>query len=154
MRLTTILIAATLVSACALRTADPATAERELRAANAAYDKALIDGDADALDSFYTADFQIIDDDADVHGKADQISFMTTQLDLLSARSDDVRVKILAADAALVTGRFAGRYRLEGKENDFTERYTSIWVREDGDWKIRHEHSSIVPKPEAPVPTA
>jgi ketosteroid isomerase-like protein len=52
---------------------------------------------------------------------------------------------MLGPDAALLTGRFKGRYRMGGKEADFTERYTSVWVREGKDWRVKHEHASLVP---------
>ena len=113
--------------------------------ANAAYDRALIAGDAAALGNIYAEDFTIIDDDGAIHGKQDQIAFMTTKVDLLDARSDDIKVTPLGPDAALVTGRFTGSYRMDGKENAFTERYTSVWVRKDGAWKVRHEHASLLP---------
>lgn len=129
--------------------ADSEQSRRELETANAAYDRALIAGDAAALAKVYTDDFQIIDDDGAIHGKQDQIDFMTTKLDLLNAEGDDIKVTMLGPDSALLTGRFTGRYRMDGKENDFTERYTSVWVRKDGQWKVRHEHASLVPKPEA-----
>ena len=119
-----------------------------LQAANAAYDRALIDGDAAALANIYTDDFTIIDDDAGIHDKRDQIRTMTEVVDLLEARSDDVQITPLGPDHALVTGRFTGRYRAGGSENQFTERYTSVWVRKDGEWKVRHEHASVVPKPQ------
>jgi ketosteroid isomerase-like protein len=150
MRGVLILFSAILLAACdrpaaKQDSAAQANAEAELKAANVEYDKALVDGDAAALGRLYTADFQIIDDDAQIHDRAEQIAFMTKSLDLLNAKSDGVRVRILGPDAALLTGRFSGRYRLEGKVNDFTERYTSVWVRDGGSWRIVHEHSSVVP---------
>lgn len=148
MKVISMLTAALLLGACAARGEDPATIERELRAANETYDRGLVDGDAAVLDRFYTSDFTIIDDDAAIHGKQGQIQFMTREVDLLEARSDDVRVTILGPDAAMLTGRFAGRYRYKGAENAFTERYTSIWVRDDDQWRVRHEHTSLLPKPE------
>ena len=150
MRIATALIAAVSLSACDLRSADPATAERELRAANEEYDQGLVAGDAAVLDRFYASDFSIIDDDAGIHDRSDQIDFMTKEVDLLSARSSDVKVKMLGPNAAMLTGLFAGRYRYQGKESDFTERYTSIWVRQDGRWRVQHEHASLLPQPEAP----
>ena len=150
MRFAAALVAALSLSACDLRSADPTTVERELLAANAEYDQALIEGDAVKLDRFYSDDFQIIDDDAGIHGKRDQIDFMTEQVDLQQASSDDIKVTILGPEAAMLTGRFIGRYQYQGKENDFTERYTSIWVRQNGEWRVKHEHASLVPKPEAP----
>lgn len=123
-----------------------AGAEIVLRAANAAYDKALIDGNADALRRLYTDDFRMIGARAEVRGKADQIQLMTEKIDFLQAKSDDVRITMLSPDAALLTGRFIGRYRLEGQENNFTERYTSNWVRDGEQWRVKHEHSSTTPR--------
>ena len=117
-------------------------------AANAAKDEAMIARDAARLARFYTDDYSLIDDDAGVHGKSDQVRFMTREVELLRARSDDVQVTMLAPDAALVTGRLTGRYRMDKKESDFIERYSGVWVRQGRDWRVRHEHGSLVPAPE------
>ena len=146
MRQTIALFTLLLLSACQSGAPTANSSEEALRAANAAYDKALIAGDAKALREAYSDDFRMIDADAEVHGKADQIRFMTEQVKLLHAKTDDVIVRMLSPDAALLTGRFTGRYRLDGREADFTERYTSIWVRDRGKWRLTHEHSSTVPK--------
>lgn len=151
MRKTTVTIMLAALAACSDGGTNAETSTTELRAANAAYDRALIAGDAAALGRIFTDDFTIIDDDANVRGKREQIKTLTEVVDLLEARSDDVKIATLGADAALMTGRFTGRYRAGGKENTFTERYTSVWVREDGEWKVKHEHASVVPKPE-PAP--
>lgn len=146
-----LVIAMLLLSAgCAAAGEDKGAAEKALLAANAEYEKALIAGDAAALGRFYTDDFQIIDDDGAIHRKANQIAFMTKEVDLLQARGDDVKVTMLGRDSALVTGRFAGRYRYNGKVEDFQERYTSVWQRQDGNWRVRHEHASSVPKAAPP----
>ena len=144
-----ILATAAALAACTNSGPDPAAAERDLRRTNAAYDKALVDGDAAALNRFYADDFQIIDDDAEVSDKQDQIRFMTKEVDLLDAKSDDVRISMLGPDSALMTGRVTGRYRYRGEENDFVERYTAVWVRDGENWRLKHEHSSI--EPEAPA---
>lgn len=150
MRSTLILFSAVLLAACdrpAAKNDDPARGNpvAELRATNAAYDKALVDGDVAALNRFYADDFRIIDDDGGVHDKQNQIQFMTEKVDLLNARGDDVEVTLLGPNAALVTGRFSGRYRMDGKEIDFSERYTSVWVRHGDEWRVRHEHTSMMP---------
>ena len=58
----------------------------------------------------------------------------------------NVRVRMLSPDAALLTERFTGRYRLDGREADFTERYTSIWVPDRGKWRLTDEQLSMVPQ--------
>lgn len=124
--------------------------EGQLRAANDRYDRALVDGDAAALNRYYTDDFQRIGNDGAVHDKTNQVQLMTEEVDLLNGRGSELSVTMLGPDRALVTGRFAGRYRHKGNEDNFTERFTSLWVRKDGEWRIRHEHASLVPNPEPP----
>ena len=134
------------IAGCSSGSGEPAEAEavRAVMAANAAKDAAMVRRDARALGEFYTEDFQIIDDDGVVHDRANQIAFMTTSVQLLEARSDEVRVKMLAPGVALVTGRMTGRYRTGRREQDFVERYTGVWVRQGGRWRVRHEHGSMV----------
>jgi hypothetical protein len=69
---------------------------------------------------------------------------MTKEIDLLSAESADVRAILLAKNAAVITGVVKGRYRQKRREHAFAERYTSIWVTEDSQWRVRHEHSSTI----------
>ena len=115
-----------------------------LVAANAAKDRAMVAGDGAALAKFYTSDYRVIDNDGNVHDRRDQIAFMTKEVDLLDAESADVRVTLLAKNAAVVTGVVKGRYRQEGRKQKFAERFTSIWVSEDSQWRVRHEHSSTI----------
>jgi len=123
-------------------------AQNAVLTANAAKDGAMIARDATRLERFYTDDYLLIDDDAALHDKQDQVRFMTQNVELLRARSDDVKVTMLAPEAALVTGRLTGRYRMGGRESDFTERYTGVWLRQDGRWRVKHEHGSLVPSAE------
>ena len=147
MRATPLLAALALLGACHQGGRDQASAGSALRAANAQYDKALVDGDAAALERYYTDDFQRFGNDGQVHGKKDQIAAMTREVDLREARSDEVMVTMLGRDSALVTGRVSGRYRYRGKDDDFTERFTSVWVRDGDRWRVRHEHASLLPRP-------
>ena len=147
MRALTLMVATGLLAACNQPSSVRDNPEDQLREANARYDRALIDGDAAALNRYYTDDFQRIGNDAAVHNKKDQVQLLTQEVDLLSGRGDDVKVTILGPESALVTGRFAGRYRYKGTEENFTERYTSVWIRKDGQWRVRHEHASLAPKP-------
>lgn len=146
MRLTTPIFATLFLIGCAQSAPDQKAATEAVIAANAAKDEAMIARDAAALGAFYTDDYRVIDDKAAIHDKKDQVEFMTQQVELLEARSDEVRVTMLAPDAALVTGRLTGRYRMDGKEAGFTERYTGVWVREGEKWRVRHEHGSMVPE--------
>ncbi len=143
-----ILIALLVFTSCGEAQHDEARTRDAVIAANAARDEAMIARDAARLARFYTDDYMRFGSDANVHGKRDQVQFMTRNVELLRARSDDVQVTMLAPDAALVTGRLTGRYRMDNQESDFIERYTGVWVRRGGDWQVKHEHGSLVPAPE------
>ena len=148
MRPALLMIALAMVTGCGEARRDEGRAKAAVIAANAAKDAAMIARDAARLARFYTDDYLLIDDDAGVHGKSDQVRFMTQDVELLRARSDDVRVTMLAPDAALVAGRLTGRYRMAKREFDFVERYTGVWIRQGEDWRVKHEHGSLVPAPE------
>ena len=124
---------------------DPAMA---VKAANGAKDKAMIARDPVQLADFYTDDYLLIDQEAKTHDKRDQVQFMTQNVELLTGVSDDVKVTMLSPDTALVTGRMRGRYRMAGKESDFVERYTGIWLRQGQEWRVKHEHGSTAPDTE------
>ena len=147
---TSVTIGLLMLSACNAAVTD-APRERQsaieaVTAANAAKDRAMIARDAEALAAFYTEDYQVIDSRAGIHDKKNQVDFMTNSVELLSADSDQVRVGMLGADAALVTGRLTGRYRMNGKESDFVERYTGVWVKQGEEWLVKHEHGSLLPE--------
>ena len=151
MRFATMVIGSLLLTACnpagADKRQDDSTAIEAVMAANAAKDRAMVGRDAKALAAFYTDDYRVIDSRADIHDKENQVSFMINSVELLEADSDEVKVEMLAPDAALVTGRLTGRYRMDGKESDFVERYTGLWVRQGQHWRVKHEHGSMQPQP-------
>ena len=150
MRLAIVALGSLLLAACGGAIADSpkdrTAAIEAVTAANAAKDRAMIARDREALARFYTEDYQVIDGRAGIHDKKNQVDFMTNSVELLKADSDQVKVEMLAPDTALVTGRLTGRYRMDGKESDFVERYTGIWVRQGQEWRVRHEHGSMLPE--------
>lgn len=144
MRAAVLLLGIAILAACGESGSGTHSTVQVLEAANAAKDRAMVAGDSPALENFYTADYQIIDPDGDVHDRGNQVEYMTREVDLVSAVSSDVEVRMLSKNAALVTGRMRGKYRRDGKLSPFDERFTSIWVSEDSQWRVRHEHSSDI----------
>ena len=51
---------------------------------------------------------------------------------------------LLAADAAVLTGKFVGRTRVAGREFGFSERYSTVWVNERARRRLVLEHGTIV----------
>ena len=143
MRRAAFVLAVWFLAGCSEPDAQTHSPVRVIEAANAAKDRAMVAGDPAFLENFYTADYRLIDESGEVHDRRKQVEFMTKSVDLLSATSEDVQVRMLGKNAALVTGRVRGTYRRDGKERPFDDRFTSIWVSsEDSQWRVRHEHSS------------
>ena len=147
MRAAALLFGALILSACGEGEAGSDSAARVLEAANASKDRAMVAGDPAALENFYTADYRFIDSNGAVRDKAAQVKAITEGMDLLSASSSDVKVGVLGKNSAVVSGRLKGKYRRDGEEHSLDEHYTRIWVTEDSQWRLRHEHSSEVKPP-------
>jgi ketosteroid isomerase-like protein len=118
--------------------------EQELLKANQAYDQALVRGDAAALDRMYADEFVYTTFDGAVRDKTQQLSFTKSgDLRLESGKSDDVRIPIYE-NAAVMTGRFTAKGKFKGKNLDILERYTAVWVKQDGRWLLVAEQGNEI----------
>lgn len=116
-----------------------------LEAANAAYDAAILAQDRAALEALYSERYSYLAEDGAMRGRADKIAFLTDPANRLTdAQSEEIEVEVFT-DAALVTGRFSGGYMSDGREARFSEHFTTVWVKEDGAWRLRYEHVSPMP---------
>jgi len=138
---------ALILSACATSGPPASQASDDLRAANAAYDAALISADRQALEEILTDDFRFVTDTGAIVDKRTQIDDLTSgRFDILTAASDELSIE-RHGDAALIVGRFRASVRYGDEQTDIVERYTTLWVWRDGRWRLRHEHSSLQPRP-------
>lgn len=125
----------------------PARDEQGLRAANAAYDRAIVAGDRAALERFLASDYVYISPEAAVRDRAATIGQLTSgDFRIVSSGSEDVQIRWLG-DTALVTGRFRAQVTMGGRTFPNDERYTSLWTRGEEGWQVRHEHASTTPQP-------
>lgn len=125
--------------------ADRTEAESELRRANADYDRAIVTGDAAALDAILADDYSYVTAEGEVRDKVTQIAALTSgQMQIMSAGSEDVAIRWIGDDALMI-GRFPARVRSGGRTVQIDERYSALWSREDGRWRLRHEHASLIP---------
>ena len=124
---------------------DRTEAEQQVRRANADYDRAIVTADAAALDSIMSEDFVHVTAQGEVRDKPTQIATITSgRSQVMSAGSEDVSVRWIGDDALLV-GRFPARVRSGDRTIAINERYSALWSRQDGRWRLRHEHSSLIP---------
>lgn len=119
-------------------------AEREVREANEAYDRAIVSRDVKAYESILADNFVSTSFDGTVNDKAGEIDKVKNRdLKFEYGKSDDVRVS-LYGNTAVVTGRFTARGFSSGKPFSFVERYTGVFVKQNGKWWLVAEHSSEV----------
>lgn len=119
-------------------------AETSLRAANAEYDKALVDADVQVLDRLYSEDFTYTSFDGVLRSRTEQIAFVKAgKLGLTAGSSDEVRIRVYG-DFAVITGRFNGVVGDGPGKRSFHERYTTAWLRRDGRWVLLVEQGNLI----------
>ena len=119
-------------------------AERALLRANREYDEALVRGDAEALERIYADEFVYTTFDGTVRDKSQQIAFTRSgDLKLESGRSDDVTVRVYG-NTAVMTGRFTAKGQFRGEKIDVRERYTAVWVKSGGRWRLVAEQGNEI----------
>lgn len=119
-------------------------AEREVLAANAAFDRAIVTRDADAYERILADDFILTAADGTVSDKKGEIAKVRSDdLTFESGKSDDVRVKVYG-NTAVVTGRFTAKGKNAGRDFTFVERYTAVFVKQNGRWQMVAEQATEI----------
>lgn len=109
--------------------------EAALRAIEAKWDAASLKGDTAAFGTIYADTFISTDTDGKVRTKTELLARMKAgEIKYLSAKAEDIKVG-LYGDAAVVNGRWAGKWVEKGKNIDSTERFTDFFVRQNGQWR-------------------
>ena len=118
--------------------------EQELLKANQEYDTALLRGDAAALDRLYADEFVYTNPDGEIRDKAQQLAFTRSgDLKFQSAQSSDVKVRVYGK-TAVMTGRFNAKGTFKGENIDVRERYTAVWVKQNGRWRLVAEQGNFI----------
>lgn len=122
--------------------------EQELLKANREYDAAIVAGDANVLDRIFADDFVYTNPDGEVKNKAQQLAFARSgDLKLESGQSDDVKVRVYG-NTAVMTGRFTAKGQFKGKNLEINERYTAVWIKQNGRWRLIAEQGNFI-KPQS-----
>ncbi|MGH9882691.1 MAG: nuclear transport factor 2 family protein [Pyrinomonadaceae bacterium] len=104
--------------------------------------QAQIDADAVALDRIYAADFIGIGPSGTVRTKPQVISdFTSGNLRFQSITTDDVQVRIYG-NTAVETGRSTMNGHDSGKAVPRDNRFTRVWVKQQGRWRLVANHYS------------
>jgi ketosteroid isomerase-like protein len=101
----------------------------------------------DLLASLLDEDFVITFEDGSIYGKTGYISFSaTTTIHVDLAEMADVKVRMHGKTAILT-----GVYHEKGKDKDgpydFHDRFTDVWMKSGGKWRLIASHYAIPLKP-------
>jgi ketosteroid isomerase-like protein len=112
------------------------------------YDVALMRAESGWFERAFVDDYLLILGDATTYTKSEYIRQLTSrELIWETASGQDQRVRMYG-DTAVVTGRFSGKGRLNGKPFTTDERFTSVWIKRNGRWTAVSEHAVCV-RPQA-----
>jgi hypothetical protein len=104
--------------------------------------QAQIDADAVALDRIYAPDFIGIGPSGTVRTKAQVIAdFASGDLKFQSIATDDVQVRIYG-NTVVETGRSTMIGQDKGKAVPRDNRFTRVWVKQQGRWRLVSNHYS------------
>jgi ketosteroid isomerase-like protein len=104
--------------------------------------QAQIDADAAALERIYAADFIGVGPSGAVRTKPQVISdFTSGELKFQSITTDEVQVRIYG-NTAVETGRSTMNGQDRGKAVPRDNRFTRVWVKQQGHWRLVLNHYS------------
>ena len=116
--------------------------EAELIALAHAWDRAMVGNDADAIGRYMADDWIIIGSDGSIGEKAGFLALIASGAlthDVMT--SEDLRVRVYG-ETAVVTARGVSGGRYQGRPFRETERSSSVFVRQGGQWRCVLTHLS------------
>ena len=103
------------------------------------YKQRKIDKVAALLDE----DFVITFEDGSVYSKTGYISYnAAASLRIVEAETSELRIH-LHGNTAVMTGIYHERGDEKGKPYDYRDRFTDVWMKKDGKWRIVASHYAM-----------
>jgi ketosteroid isomerase-like protein len=101
----------------------------------------------DLLASLLDDDFVITFEDGSIYGKTGYISFSaTTTIHVDLAEMADVKVR-MHGNTAILTGVYHEKGKDKDGPYDFHDRFTDVWMKSAGKWRLIASHYAIPLKP-------
>ena len=123
-----------------------APADVELARVSRAYDTAITQRNLSALEKFIAPGAVFTTATGRVMERAAVLEMLAApDTHYESVESDDIKRRI-TGDVAVETGRVKVQGKRKGQPVDETQRYTDVWVRQNGSWRLIAEHTSLIPK--------
>jgi ketosteroid isomerase-like protein len=109
---------------------------QEIRAADARRFAAMVQGDLTALEGLLTEDLTYTHSTGQVESRTELLeSLRSGRLRYLAATPSESHVR-LVGETAIVTGRAELRVSAQGRELTVPVRFTEVWVKSGGAWKL------------------
>lgn len=107
--------------------------------------KAWVDSDRSTIDAILAPEWSVTDASGRVLTKEQVFheTFASTERRIDSMAIDDVRVRLFG-DVAVATGRTRATGSYRGTASSVVLRFTDIFVRQDGRWRVVASHASLV----------
>lgn len=110
--------------------------QEDILAADARRFAAMIQGDLAALEDLLAEDLTYTHSNGQVETRTQFLeSLRSGKLRYLAAMPSDVNVRVYG-DTAVVTGRVEMKVSSQGQEPTVTARFTEVWVKRGGAWKL------------------
>ena len=107
-------------------------------------DQAIQNRDIRVLDHIQTDDFTFVNTRGGLFSKKEyEDDIRTGSIKFLSFKQDDYHFQIYP-DAVIVTGRSAGVVEYHGKTNGTPRRFTMVYVRIEGKWRLATYHGTLI----------
>lgn len=132
-----------------VQTQKTSTAEQQILALNREWADAMVRGDMKSLENLFSDDLIVTSVNGAVRGKKEELEDVKPTPDLKTYffNTEDVRVRVYG-DAAVVTGHAKWRINYQGKEIDNERRYTSVYAKENEQWRMTAlQLTRIMPSP-------
>lgn len=118
--------------------------EAALRAIEEKWDASNLKGDVAGLDSIFADRFISTNPEGKVRTKAEVIAQVKSgEIKYQTSKAEDLKI-MLYGDAAVISGRWRGKFVEKGKTTDTTERFTDFFVRINGQWKCVASQASPI----------
>jgi ketosteroid isomerase-like protein len=110
---------------------------------------AMVRGDMSKLDQIFSDDLFVTSGNGTIRGKAGELDDVKPTPDIKTYffNTDELRVRVYK-DAAVLTGRARWRINYKGRDVDNERRYTSVYVKDKGRWRMVALQLTRTPPPQ------
>lgn len=136
-----------LLSVIGFAQTQPVANTEEFARLETAWNQAHITGDAAALDRLWSEDFEVAVPRMPIMSKSEALAFARSgRMRFERYETSDTRVRFYG-DAAVVTGRLQRTRTINGKQLNDDWRFTKVYARQNGQWRVVAFHASEAAQP-------